>query len=270
MTYHSIHPVPPTVRRRTGQGASRGISPVAPLTGGRYGGLDDWVGLRSHCPVCLGELAAVLQNETVAHRFRHASADDEARCPLTTSSYQPEGLTVRHLRNVVREGVQRGMFMGNWLRHFRLMRQLAPSLTVRRLTLLVEYADVLNLWSYPDIRQIDLPYVLLVLAGFIRHEGPQGEIFWVRFCFDDRVRDVGDLWNDGAVLTRLFRMVYCPPRQTPFPTSRELMHFQMIEWDRDFLERPEPRALRRDVRAFQRFLEEAGTLEAVPPETGAP
>jgi hypothetical protein len=263
MAYSSMHPAPYALRTASGNGEGdgrgTGTAPLAwPQSASVPGeGRSGWSDYRSHCPVCQAELAPVPGDETVAHRFRHALRDDEARCPLTTLSYQPEGMTIRHMRDVGHESVQRGIFIANWVRHYRAMRQIAAPLTVRRLTQLIECADVANLWSYPGMAQHDVPYVLLVLAGFIRDQGPQGETQWLRFCFDGTVRDVGDLWREGGRAGRsplLFRMVYRHPGETPYPTSRELMHFRVVERDWSFLEGPDPRALRSDARAFERFL----------------
>lgn len=213
-----------------------------------------WTDHRAQCPVCLGELAAVPDEEMAAHRFRHAAADDEARCSLTTPLYQPQEMTVRHMRDAGRERLQRGAFVRNWLRHYCVMRQLAPSLTVRRLALLIDCADVANLWSYEALAQRDLPYVLLVLAGFIRHQGAQGEPLWLRFCFDGSVHDAADLWRGDRMPPGLFRMVYRQPAGTPFPTSRELMYFRKVGRNWRFLDGPAPRILRSDARQFQRML----------------
>jgi hypothetical protein len=241
---------------RTGSGGLYHSTPAGRVgtTSVQYDGVDGWAALRSHCPVCLAELAQVPADEAALHRLRHAAAEDDLRCPLTTQSYQPEEMVVHQMRNPVLEGRQRAAFIGNWTRHYRVMKRLAPSFTVHRLTLLVRYADVLNLWSYPAIRQHDLPYVLLVLAGFIRDQGPQGDTIWVRFCFDGNVHDVGDLWRDGGSPPQLFRMVYRPPFETPFPTSRELTHFQMVGRDAGFLDGPDPTIRSAEAREFHRFL----------------
>ncbi|WP_233839108.1 hypothetical protein [Paraburkholderia sp. ZP32-5] len=238
--------------------------------GAAYDGADGGATRHSHCPVCLGELTRVPAEEAGAHQFRHASAADEARCPLTTMSYQPEDMTVQHMRDLLLEGRQRGAFIHSAMRHYRVMKKLAPSLTVRRLMFLVGYADVQNLWSYPGLRQHDLPYVLLVLAGFIRHRGTQGETVWLRFCFDASVRDVGDLWRDTGSQPKLFQMVYRPPVDTPFPTSRELIHFTTVARDVRFLGGEEPWVRGADVKEFQQFLSRGPAHEEAPSDAGTP
>ncbi|RKP57831.1 hypothetical protein D7S86_07875 [Pararobbsia silviterrae] len=159
-------------------------------------------------------------------------------------------MDVRHIRDEAREAAQRSAFMDRWQYHYLAMKSLAPSLTVRRLTLLVRIADVANLWSYPALVQHDLPYVLLALAGFIRDRDSSGEVCWVRFCFDGAVRDVSDLWREAAHVSRFFRMVYRPPIGTPFPTSRELVRFETVERTLGFTNQADPIASIEDSDEF--------------------
>ncbi len=222
------------------------------VAGARY---EPCGGLRPHCPVCFGELIPAAHDGPA--RFRHASTHNDERCPLSTLSYQPDGMTVRRMRDVVREREQRGAFIANWQRHYQVMRRVAPFLTIRRFIYLIGYADVLNLWSYPALEQADLPYVLLVLAQFMRAGTIAGKPVWVRFCFDATVRDVGDLWTHrGAhrgAQASLFRMLYGVPDDTPFPTSRQLIHYETVRRDTSFLETPEPYVKRAEAKEFQRF-----------------
>jgi hypothetical protein len=52
----------------------------------------------------------------------------------------------------------------------------------------VTYADVINLWGFPLLDHRDLPYVLLVLAGFIAEHRKGDVTTWTRFWFDGHVR----------------------------------------------------------------------------------
>ncbi|CAB3755265.1 hypothetical protein [Paraburkholderia humisilvae] len=217
---------------------------------GAHYGIGDKASL--YCPVCFGELVPVADD--AGRRFRHFVAQDEARCPLSTLSYQPDVPGVHRRRDVALEREQRGVFIENWQRHFQVMRRAAPSLTVRRFIYLVGYADVMNLWSYPALEQHDLPYVLLTLAQFMRAGAMGGRPVWVRFCFDATVRDVGDLWTHRGPQARFFKMMYNAPRETPFPTSRQLIHYETVRRDTSFLETPPPWMKRADVKEFQRFV----------------
>lgn len=219
------------------------------VVGAHYGAGDK---ASLHCPVCSGELT-LLADGGAGRRFRHLIAYDEERCPLSTLSYQPEAPSVRRKRDAALEREQRGAFLENWQRHFQVMRRAAPSMTVRRFIYLVGYADVMNLWSYPSIEQHDLPYVLLTLAQFMRAGAMGGRPVWVRFCFDATVRDVGDLWTHRGPQARLFKMMYNAPRETPFPTSRQLIHYETVRRDTSFLETSPPWMKRADVKEFQRF-----------------
>ncbi|CAB3761156.1 hypothetical protein [Paraburkholderia solisilvae] len=218
------------------------------VVGARYG---IGVGASPQCPVCFGELLPIADD--AGRLFRHLVAQDEARCPLSTPSYQPDAPSVARKRDAVLEREQRGAFIENWQRHFQVMRRAVPSLTVRRFTYLIGYADVMNLWSYPALEQHDLPYVLLTLAQFMRAGAMGGRPVWVRFCFDATVRDIGDLWTQRGSRARLFKMMYNAPRETPFPTSRQLIHYETVRRDPSFLETPPPWMKRADVKEFQRF-----------------
>ncbi|HEY3598839.1 MAG TPA: hypothetical protein VGL08_15160 [Paraburkholderia sp.] len=207
--------------------------------------------LRPRCPVCLGALMPLLGDGR--GRFRHVSKEEGDCCPLSTLSYQPDGISVQHMRDAARERDQRGAFVANWQRHYQAMRRVVPSMSVRRFIHLVGYADVMNLWSYPALEQHDVPYVLLTLAQFMRAGSMAGKAVWVRFCFDATVRDVGDLWTHEGSQARFFRMMYSAPSDTPFPTSKQLIHYELVKRDTSFLEIPPAYIKRSDVKEFQRF-----------------
>jgi hypothetical protein len=212
------------------------------------------VAVSLRCPLCLGVLVQTHRQRRGYAYFRHLSDPDSARCPLATSSYQPDGLVVRALPQPLVAQEQRGRFLFNWKRHLRIARGMVPGLSLERFTELIEYADVLNLWSYSSLELKDVPYVLLVLAGFMAVRSGEEERTWVRFWFDGRVRDVGDLWRVGAPAAQLFRLVYRDPFHTPFPTAAELLHWERvvrIERARDI---GGPAISRAEMRAFDRFV----------------
>lgn len=218
---------------------------------------DAWQTRGACCPVCLGALARSAGGG--ASRPVHLLAEDEERCPLTTMSYQPDGPPLRHMRDVGLHARRRDAFLCNWTRHFHVMRQLAPSLSPRRLAKLIDWADVLNLWSHPLLAEQDLPYVLLVLAGFIRQCGRDGEMLWVRVYFEGSLTGVNDKQLRSGLPRRVFRMVYGQPERFPFPTSRELLSFTTEERQVRFLEGPLPPPVAwREQREFHRCLLECG------------
>jgi hypothetical protein len=205
------------------------------------------------CPVCLGELAASPEKGADARHFKHRFAQDEARCPLSTASYQPDGLNISQARDGEVERHHRKAFVDLWSYHYAAMKQLAPSLTMQRFTRLVEYSDVLNLWSCRELEQRDLPYVLLALADFMIEHG-RGPLTWVRFCFDARVRELGDLWKPGGLDIQFFKMQYREPAATPFPTAKQLQSWEAVPRSAGFLDEPPPRLNVIDVQMFRRFL----------------
>jgi hypothetical protein len=206
------------------------------------------------CPLCLGPLVQTHRQRRGYNYFKHLSDTDSARCPLATSSYQPEGLVVSALPRPLVAQEQRGRFLFNWKRHFRIARGMAPALSLERFTELIEYADVLNLWSYSPLELKDIPHVLLVLAGFMAVRSGEEEMTWVRFWFDGRVRDVGDLWRAGAPAAQLFRLVYRDPLHTPFPTAAELLYWERVARVERVQDISGAAISRTEMRAFDRFV----------------
>lgn len=207
------------------------------------------------CPLCLGVLVQTHRQRRGFAYFRHLSDSDSARCPLATSNYQPDGLVVSTLSRPLVAQEQRARFLFNWKRHFRIARGMVPVLSLERFTELIEYADVLNLWSYAPLELKDVPYVLLVLAGFIAVRSGEEEMTWVRFWFDGRVRDVGDLWRTGAPAAQLFRLMYRDPLHTPFPTAAELLHWERVVRVERAQDIGRVAISRAEMRAFDRFMQ---------------
>lgn len=211
---------------------------------------------RTRCPVCQGVLRLVVGHGVSERHFVHCTAEDANRCPLSTTLWQPDGFTVRQKRDPRTSDIHFARFVENWRRHYGLMKRLVPVLNIQRFICLVEYANVLNLWSHAGLREADIPYVLLALAEFIRQPpGPEGYTTWVRFCFESDVRDLKDLWmSSGAGQARLFRMVYLEPVLTPFPVAAQMIDWETVRRDEGFLTGSSPYMCVADVRAFERFL----------------
>ncbi|WP_144152898.1 hypothetical protein [Paraburkholderia sp. BCC1885] len=218
----------------------------------------------SRCPVCDGALEQAGEDGE-PHRLVHRFREDATRCPLTTPSYQPDGIGVHQQRDVRLLAAHRDIFLRHWSLHFQVMRRAVPALTIQRFVHLIEYADVLNLWSYPELDERDVPYVLLVMAGFIRQvpqpagdeDDAEGEVTWVRFWFDSSVSDEGDLWLQGRARPQLFRLIYRDPELTPFPTGAEVLQWETVVRDEAFLDNPVASVAsvsRADMQAFHRFM----------------
>jgi hypothetical protein len=206
------------------------------------------------CPVCLGELARPIALGSRDRTRLHVHASDEARCPLSTSAWQPEGLVIRQPKGTDVAGVNRAHFVGHWPLHFQEMRRLVPSLTPQRFNVLVDMADVLNVWAHPHLVAGDLPFVLLSLAEFIAVR-PRGlSAYWVRFCFDGTVRELSDLWQPGRKPPQFFRMVYDEPMVTPFPTSSQLRRCDYVVRSPGFLSAVAPELAEDEALVISRFL----------------
>ncbi|GLU35590.1 zinc ribbon domain-containing protein [Trinickia caryophylli] len=215
------------------------------------------------CPLCGAPLVPSRRHRAGHRYYRHASGADDERCPLTTPSYQPEGIAVGRPYDPEVGPVQRARFVRLWRRHYRMARASAPGLTLERFSELVALADVLNLWSYPSLDQRDLPYVLLAMAGFMAQRDERGEPVRVRFWFDWTVREVGQLWDAGrAAEPRLFRLVYRNPLHTPLPSGADLLHWEPVERAARLADIRTPVVARPELRAFARFLDESARERA--------
>ncbi|MCX4161686.1 MULTISPECIES: hypothetical protein [Paraburkholderia] len=214
----------------------------------------------SRCPLCLGEVVPVLG---IPEFVRHRSALHDARCVLTTRTYQPDELVVRKAYDVAVGFAHRMRFVRRWEFHYAAVQQLCPSFTMKRFATVLAYADVLNLWSYPNLREEDLASVLLVLTGFMRladstGKGAPESVGWVRFWFDASVRDVGDLWSARTSAPGLFRIEYREPESTPFPTGADVLGGMRVDTlQMPWAERvagPAPELHAADRAAFGRFV----------------
>ncbi|WP_105131601.1 hypothetical protein [Burkholderia sp. BE12] len=275
-------------RRRSGAASDRPRMPKANPWPGRPG---EWP---THCPLCFGALEPLPGAGGYA---RHRSARCSAQCVLTTRQYQPEEPTIRGSRDVQVAARHRDRFIAQWPRHYALMRQAWPALTIGRFIAVISCADVADLWSYRTLRDDDLSAVLLVLAGFLRVPEASGAaasgarmpsagtpgagtpaagmpgagmpaddarppaVRWVRFWFDASVRDVGDLWTAGNDASPLFRVDYREPLVTPYPTGAQVQAWQPVDGMRDawarHVDAGDPAVDAADRAAFGRFLARA-------------
>ncbi|WP_323120590.1 hypothetical protein [Burkholderia alba] len=207
------------------------------------------------CPLCLGELVPTPHQRRGHRYFMHRREADAARCPLSTASYQPPEFAIGATRpDPLVAADQRAQFFRNWKRHFQIARHHAPALTIERFTCLIDYADVMNLWSCAALDQRDLPYVLLVLAGFIATHRKGETTVWLRFWFDGRVRTGADLWRPGGPRAGFFRLQYRDPVHTPFPTGADIVRWERIEHIDRIVDLPASGVGPAETRAFDRFL----------------
>lgn len=224
-------------------------APGAPAGGAEPGGSPP------QCPLCFRALAPTGRSRGGFRYFRHELAADDERCPLTTSNYQLDRMSVRRMRDPAIEQPFRRSFLRQWQRHYRLASEVTPWFSLPLFTRVIEYADVMNLWSYPALRMHDVPSVLLVMAGFIGRRTESGDVARERFWFDGSVVDVGDLWAPGrAERAKLYRVIYRAPQHTPLPTAASIVYWEPVRQPTRLAEISAPRLSRGHMRAFARFL----------------
>jgi hypothetical protein len=204
--------------------------------------------------LCEGVL--VPEGRRHGHRyFRHERDADVERCPLTTSDYQLAGMLVDHPRDEI-EHEQRARFIEHWQRHYRAAKAAAPMLTMERFTHLIAYADVVNLWSCPQLDDRDLPYVLLVMAGFMTMHRKGGETTRERLWFEGSIRRAEDLWKPGRpTRARLFRIVYRDPVRTPFPVGTDILYWELMTQVSRMADTRASRVSGPEIQAFEWFIE---------------
>ncbi|RKP53421.1 hypothetical protein [Pararobbsia silviterrae] len=179
---------------------------------------------RARCPLCLRHaLDVVVDDEGAAVGFVHRERASASRCPLAAQSVQPQALQVAHARDLRCHRQNRAAFVARWRAHYSLMKAQVEALTIARLISLVAYADAVNLWSHPGLRQSDMPYVLLALGELIAEHSDAVSTQWVRFVFNGTVRTVDDLWTTRTATPTLFRVRYRTDTVGSLPSWRDVV-----------------------------------------------
>ncbi len=205
------------------------------------------------CPLC-GEDVYVARLHDRAHtqQFSHV-AGERARCPLVNSRLHDMTFMSIYCHDEERTRRQRGAFIGHWRHHLMAIRQHAPVFSVQRFTQVIEYADVLHLWSCPTLVQEDVPYILLTLASFIAEMPGTAHPTWLRFVFDASVREAIDLRKPGRTPPRFFRLHYRSSFTSMFPDARHLLEWIDVPMTGDFLHQT-PRITLPEATAFDAFI----------------
>ena len=186
---------------------------------------------RARCPFCMRHAVEPQIEDGHANGFVHRERTTSSLCPLVTQSAQPLALRIAHERNATWHRRHRAAFIEQWAAHYRLMRDLVPTLTVDRLIGLVSYADVVSLWSHPALVSEQVAYVLLALGALIAEGGDTAHMNWVRFVFDGTVRSIDDLWTGRAVAPRLFRIRYRTESVSKPPMARDIIACDEVRFE---------------------------------------
>ncbi|RKE36058.1 hypothetical protein B0G76_2206 [Paraburkholderia sp. BL23I1N1] len=186
----------------------------------------------ARCPFCRREMMIVENDERLGLQFFHRQHFSSSPCPLTTSAVQPPVLFARGMPSIEVESRNRAAFIARWQAHFAVMADLVKSLSIERFVNLISVADVLNLWSYSELEQVDVPFILLVLAEVMTDESVGHEKVWVRFVFEGRIRSVSDLWAGPEMSAKLYRIQYKRQKNTRMPTARDIVVCAEVERSR--------------------------------------
>lgn len=112
---------------------------------------------------------------------------------------------------------------------------------------LLEIAMENRIWDYKGFRETDIPYSLLLLADFppwtsTRRNRTHERRLWNRFWYSPNVRTIDMLWIEPVERVQLFRAFFEPPaRRNGRLAYEDLIRYDPVPIDRNFLEGPEPR-----------------------------
>lgn len=185
---------------------------------------------RARCPFCLKHAMELAIEGDPSSGFVHRGRTTASLCPIVTQSPQSLTLRITHARNVAWHQQHRAAFIADWQTHFRRMKAQVPSLSINRLTSLIAYADVVSLWSHPNLALSDIPYLLLALGELIADRSDRVSTYWMRFVFDGTVRSVDDLWTPRTVAPRLYRIRYRTDTVGKLPIWRDIVACDVVRY----------------------------------------
>ncbi|MFM0215471.1 hypothetical protein [Paraburkholderia caledonica] len=177
----------------------------------------------ARCPFCRRQMMTVEDDDELGLQFFHRQHFSSSPCPLTTSAVQPPVLFARGIPNLDVERHNRAAFLACWQTHFAVMTEQVKTLSIERFANLIAVADVLHLWSYKELEQKDIPFILLALAEAITDSTVAHEKMWVRFVFEGRIKAVSDLWAEPGMRAKLYRIQYRPRKNTTMPNARDIV-----------------------------------------------
>lgn len=210
---------------------------------------------RARCPFCRRPTMIAQDNEDLGVLFFHRQHFSAFPCPLTTTAVQPPPLFARGIPNVAVESFNRAAFVSRWQIHFAVMAAQVRTLSIERFVNLIAVADALHLWSYEELKQNDVPFVLLALADAITDTTVAHQKMWLRFVFEGRIKTVRDLWAESEPPARLYRIQYRPRKNTRMPNASHIV--LCVEVERSAVPEESPSASRSsaDETLFERLLD---------------
>lgn len=186
-------------------------------------------GQMARCPFCRRRMMIVEDDDALGLQFFHRQYFSSSPCPLTTSTAQPPVLFTQGVPNLPVESRNRAAFVARWQAHFAVMTDQVKTLSIERFVNLIAVADVLHLWSYEELNQNDVPFILLALAEIMTDATVGHEKMWVRFVFEGRIRTVSDLRAEPEMRAKLYRIQYRARKNTRMPNARDVVVCAEVE-----------------------------------------
>lgn len=177
----------------------------------------------ARCPFCRLHKMEISFASDLAPVFHHRQQVSPIPCPLVVGLKQLDGIYVARVHDNDVHARNRRKFVEDWQTHFLEMRSHASSLSIERYITLISYADVLNLWSYPEIYHPHIPFILLVLADLLVERDENLHSKFVRFAFEGRIRHVTDLWVETVGEPKLFKLEYRRTKLESSASKRSLL-----------------------------------------------
>lgn len=200
------------------------------------------------CPACREPMHTVGENgplRDAVWAHNPPRADWQPRwCPMKDLA----GVRYQLLRPVrpdlTAAAALREAFFLNWELHWAHITKIVPMADILTFIEFIRRADQIDFWQQRGLQEWFIPYIFLSLCDFPPPKSKKGALVrpeWVRCRFDNRIRDMEDLWikteGDWGFIRAFYRV---PTRGQPGPSH--LIDVAYVPPDNTFLTHVRPGA----------------------------
>lgn len=191
------------------------------------------------CPACGGTLHTVGETTAVRDAIWAHDPDLTRVCAIKESGAPKYTLLKPTQPDEAAGKLLRSSFFVNWQQHFAHIRKVAPYAGVETFIAFIKYADKVNLWANKGLQEVHLPYVCLVTCEFPPPKGKAAvhRSKWLRFCFEEKLRTLEDLWIRIHSQLDLLVLIYRKPRSGA-PTGAHFEDWKAMSLDLEWMGHP--------------------------------